>query len=35
MPQLLHFLEKASGNGGLYVNAKKIEFMPFKQEGFM
>ena len=33
--KLLHALEKAAGDIGLYVNAKKTEFMPFQQEGSM
>ena len=33
--QLLHILEKASGDVGLYVNAKKTEFMSFNLEGSM
>ena len=33
--KLLHSLENASENVGLYVNAKKTEFMPFNQEGNM
>ena len=33
--KLLHSLEKAAGDVGLYVNAKKTEFMPFQQEGTM
>ena len=31
--QLLHSLEKASGDVGLYVNAKKTEFIPYNVEG--
>ena len=29
----LHSLKKAAGGIGLYMNANKIEFMCFKQEG--
>ena len=32
---LLHILERAAGDVGLYVNAGKTELMCFNQEGFM
>lgn len=33
--KLVHSLEKASDDDGLYVNAKKTEFMPFQLERSM
>ena len=32
---LLHSLEQAAGDIGLHVNANKIEFMCFKEEGII